>query len=265
MSDKNKESAQNVIESYRKKQQNAQRAPLLIAAVAILLVAGAGLLIFWLMGSGGPSLPSIKLFSTDTPTPTVTFTPTNTPTVTATPTKTVTPTATVTITASPTASGPFIYQVVQDDNLFAIAAKYKVDLLLLLTINNLDPANPVIRVGDKLTIPGPDTKLPTATNIPSNLRPGTKIQYRVLSGDSLLAIAIKFNTTVDDIKKENKITNENQIFPGQILVIPVNLVTQVPTATVTRTPTPLPGGGTAAPPATTAAPPAATATSTKAP
>jgi LysM repeat protein len=54
-------------------------------------------------------------------------------------------------------------------------------------------------------------------------------------GDSLLSIALQFNSTVEAIKTENKIENENEIFVGQVLVVPVNLVTPVPTATITPT------------------------------
>jgi LysM repeat protein len=233
-----KDSAQNVIEAYRKKQQDAQKAPLIIGIAALLLIVGAGALIYWLIG---PSKPGFSLFASQTPTPTNTATATLTPTETA--TATVTPTSKPTLTAMPTATqnGPYSYQVVEGDTLFAIAAKNKVDLLLLIKINNLDPANPIIRAGDKLTIPGPDTKLPSPTALPKNLRSGQKIPYTVQAGDSLLAIALNFNSTVDAIKKENKITNENDIFPGQIMTIPVNLVTEVPTATKTGTPgTPAP-------------------------
>jgi len=53
-----------------------------------------------------------------------------------------------------------------------------------------------------------------------------------MPGDTLLAIAIKFNSDVDAIVKENKLANANDIFAGQILRIPVNIATPVPTATV---------------------------------
>lgn len=229
MSDK-QDNPQDVIEAYRKRQQSARRAPLFLGLAAALLIIGAGALIFWFVG---PNRPSFALFATDTPTPTSTptitptFTPTNTPTATA----TEAPTATITVT--PTIAGPFIYEVVDGDSCFAIAVKFNVDLLLLITINNLDPACP-IRVGDKLTIPGVDTQLPTSTPLPSNLRPGTLIEYRVVTGDTLGSIALKFNSTVDAIKEENEIENENDILVGQILTIPVNLVTPVPTSTPTQ-------------------------------
>ncbi len=127
-------------------------------------------------------------------------------------------------------------------------------MLVLITVNNLDPANPVIRVGDKLIIPAPDTKLPTTTPLPTDIRKGTKINYTVQLGDSMLAIANQFNTTVESLKKENKIENENQIYPGQVLVIVVGLVTPVPTRTITPTVV-LQVNGTVVPTAVTQAPP----------
>ena len=256
MSDK--DNAQNVIEAYRRRQQKARRAPLIIVA-ALLAVAGCGLLGFWLLSSGAPSLPAISLFASETPTPTQTATQTATATASPTATDTPTPTFTVTPTLVPTQSGPFIYQVEDGDNLWSISDKFKADLLVLITINNLDPANPTIRVGDKLIIPGPDTELPSPTPLPADIRRGAKIDYQVQLGDSLISIALKFNSTVEDIKKENKLENENQIFVGQTLVIPVNLVTAVPTATPAPT-TVLTIGGTPVPTAITPGAPAAPAT-----
>ena len=139
---------------------------------------------------------------------------------------------------TPTQSGPFIYEVQEGDSLWSIAQQFEVDMLTLIKLNNLDPANPNIRVGDKLTIPGPDTQLPTDTPLPTNLPRGTKIEYQVQLGDSIGYIANKFNSTVDAIKEENDIENENEIYVGQILIVPVNLVTPIPTATNTLTPTP---------------------------
>jgi LysM repeat protein len=233
MSDK--ETPKDVIDSYRRRQENAKRAPIIIGVAALFVVVGAGFVIFWLLGSNKPSIPFL---STDTPTPTNTLTPTSTATITATPTTTPSPTASPTITMTPTQSGPFIYEVQEGDSLWSIAQQFEVDMLTLIKLNNLDPANPNIRVGDKLTIPGPDTQLPTDTPLPTNLPRGTKIEYQVQLGDSIGFIATKFNSTVDAIKEENDIENENEIFVGQILIVPVNLVTPIPTATNTLTPTP---------------------------
>ena len=234
-----KESAQDVIDAYRKRQQAAKKAPLIIGAAVLLVILGAVIIIYWFFGN---NMPKISIFSTDTPTPTETLTPSATATETATPTITSTATDTPTITLTPTASGPFIYQVEEGDSLWSIAEKFQVDILVLLTLNNIDPANANIQVGDKLTIPGPDTELPTTTPLPTNLARGTRIEYTIQQGDSILFIALKFNSTVDAIKEENQIENENEIFVGQVIVIPVNLVTPIPTETPTVEVTPgIPG------------------------
>lgn len=239
-----KESVQDVIDSYRKRQQAAKKAPLMVLIAAILLIIGGVIIVYWFFSD---SMPAIPFLSTDTPTPTQTATPTATGTATATPTITSTITDTPTITLTPTASGPFVYQVEEGDSIWTIAEKFQVDFLAILVLNNIDPANPNIQVGDKLTIPGPDTQLPTETALPTNLARGTRIDYQIQLGDSLLFIAIKFNSTVDAIKEENEIENENEIFVGQIISVPVNLVTPEPTQTST------PPGGTPAAPAGTPA------------
>ena len=231
---------QHVIDSYRKRQQTARRAPVILGIAAVLLILGAAAVIFWLVGDNPPAL---SFLSTDTPTPTITNTPTATATETPIPTVTPTETATPTVTFTPTPSGPFTYQVQEGDTLDGIARKFDVNLLLLFILNNLDPANPIIHVGDTLTIPGPDTELPTATALPENLPRGTKIEYRVQPGDSLAYIALTFNSTVEKIMEENDLENENEIFAGEILTIPVNLVTPIPTSTLTPTMTPLTTSG----------------------
>jgi LysM repeat protein len=231
-----KETAQEVIESYRKRQQQAQKAPMIIAIAVVLLIIGIAVIIFWLLG---PNQPAIPLFATETPTATVTSTATATATKTATPTDTPTASLTPTETLTPTPQGPFVYEVVQGDTLFSIAEKFQVDLFALIAINNLDPTVP-IDIGDKLTIPGPDTELPTDTPIPLSMRSGTIIEYIVKPGETLAIIAEKFNSTVDAIVEENDIENANTIQAGTKLNIPVNLVTPLPTNTPGPSPTTAP-------------------------
>ena len=233
MSDK--DSAQNVIDSYRKRRQNTT--PFLIGGVAIVLIAvGIVVLILWLTGSSGPSLSFLA-----SPTPTATETATPTATATASPTATNTPTITNTPTASatPTASGPFIYVVVEGDTLDSIAAQFNVNVLVLMALNNMTDS--LIRVGDELLIPNPDLALDTPTPIPTGWR-GT-IEYRIAVGDTLELIAQRYFSTVESIMEENEIDNANEILVGQIIVIRVNIATPVPTSTprptiLTPSPTP---------------------------
>jgi len=233
MSDK--DSAQNVIDSYRKRRQNTT--PFLIGGAAIVLIAvGIVVLVLWLTGSSGPSLSFMA-----SPTPTSTETATPTATATASPTGTNTPTITTTPTASitPTASGPFIYVVLEGDTLDSIAAQFNANVLVLMALNNMTDS--LIRVGDELLIPNPDLALDTPTPIPTGWR-GT-IEYRIAVGDTLELIALQFFSTVESIMEENEIENANEIFVGQIIVIKVNIATPVPTSTprptiLTPSPTP---------------------------
>jgi LysM repeat protein len=198
-----------------------------------LILAGVISLIVWLTG---PSKPLDAIFATDTPTPTMTFTVT----VTFTPTETPTITSTPTSSSTPTPSAPFEYTVLEGDSLFAIVQKFNlgdngIKLILMLNPYNatagtgVDPTTLNLIPGEKLILPYPGMPLPTSTPIPANLPRGTKITYTVEPGDTLALIAAKFNSTEEDIATENKLDDPNAIFVGQLLVVPVNMVT--PTAT----------------------------------
>ncbi|MCE1254056.1 MAG: LysM peptidoglycan-binding domain-containing protein [Anaerolineae bacterium] len=224
-----KDSPQNVIDNYQRRQQWM---PFVIGGVAILLIMiGVIVMIVWL---AGPNRPAFNPFASATPTATETFTPT--PTVpTATPTFTATFTLTPTVTSSPTASGPFEYVILANDNCYDIASKFNVDLAVLLAINNFKNACP-IQPGQKIMIPAPGQKLPTETPLPTNIARGTKIEYTIQLGDTLASIASKFDANIETIKTDNNITDANSISAGDVLIIRVREVT--PTRTVAPTSTP---------------------------
>ncbi|MBX3038049.1 MAG: LysM peptidoglycan-binding domain-containing protein [Anaerolineales bacterium] len=226
-----------------------------IAAGALVFI-GLAVLIYWLFQ---PGKPLSNLIATETPTPTITPSPTNTNTITPSPTETSTPT----ITFTPTFSAPFTYTVQDGDYLQLIVEKFALGdnaIPLILILNEpyidtngnpggIDPTTQIVIPGQVILLPYPGMPLPTATPLPPDLRPGTLIDYVVQSGDSLAGIANLFNSTIDAISKQNNITNPNELFVGQLLQIPVNLVT--PTATRPPTSTPItPGPGTVLPTAT---------------
>lgn len=224
-----------------------------------LVVLGLVLLIYWLTR---PNQPLGQYFATDTPTSTVTATATSTSTPTLTPTITETPTITVTSTPSE----PFPYIIQEGDSLEALAQRFSLgpDGPLLIYYANeeqMEANGGVIFVGQTITIPLPGSVLPTTTPIPASVRSGTLIEYTVLPGDTLAGIAFKFNSIVDNIIEENEIADANALNAGDVLQIPVNLVT--PTATLPSTSTPVsptaPAGATAA--ATAASTAAATSAS----
>lgn len=229
-----------------------QRGPLLLYGAIALVVIGVILLVVWLMG---PEQPLGAMFATNTPTVTVTSTPTSTNT----PTMTATVTETATITLTPTPSEPFPYTIVENDTLPAIAERFNLGddgVLLLLDYNPIIMENDGIYfVGQTIIIPPPGTLRATATPIPPNLPRGTKVEYSVLPGDTVAAIAAKFNSRVDDIIAENKLENANALLVGQVLQIPVNLVTATATLPPTSTPvTPTVEGQPTQAPAATSAP-----------
>lgn len=94
------------------------------------------------------------------------------------------------------------YIVQSGDTLYSIARKFNTDVNELIRLNNL--SGTALRVGQIL-------KLPSATET-------TQTIYTVKRGDSLYSIAKTFNTTVDEIKRLNNLTN-NLLNVGQILII----------------------------------------------
>jgi len=233
MLNRNPSNTSNVISSYRKRRQ--QRGPFLVYGAIALVAIGVIVLLYWLFGSS--QRPLSGLFPTETPTPTLTFTPSNTPA----PTLTATITETPTITITPTRSGPTDYVIQEGDSLDAIAQRFGLGddgILLILDANPtiINDFNGVIFVGQTISIPAPGTTRPSSTPIPANLPSGTRIEYRVLPGDTLAGIAARFNSKEENIITVNNIENANALAVGQVLNIPVNLVTVTPTLPSTSTP-----------------------------
>lgn len=220
--------------SFRKRRTRFLSIIIWVAA-ALLVVGGVAILVMSLSGGGG-----FTLFATKTPTPTITPSPTNTVPPTETPTITPTPT----LTATPTPSAPFYYVVLQGDSLSIIAEKFGLGdngVIQILMMNpSIDPVTQTIFAGQEILVPPPGWPMPTLTPWPVDAPAGTKISYLVQPGDSLGTIATKFRSTIAAIIKANPDLLKDEtsvIFPGQILIIPVNLVTPVPSSTVSATPT----------------------------
>jgi LysM repeat protein len=229
----NRDSAQHVIEAYRRKRQGPRSSSLLMLLTVMVVIIGAAVVVVWLIGDNSPLKPKPTSTPTITPTPTFTSTSTatTTPTITLTPTE-MPPTETSLPTETATLSGPSWYVVQEGDTMSGIALKFGIDLIVLLNLNpGIDPNT--IKVGDKIIIPAPNTQLDTPTPIPPDWR-GT-IEYRIAPGETLISIAIKFNSTVQKIMELNKITNQNDIKAGDIIKIPVNIATPIPTPTTGTT------------------------------
>ena len=204
-----------------------------------------------------------------TPTPIPTEQPTEAPTLTSTPSPaplppTAAPTATqAAATKAPPAGGkPTTYAIRSGDTLLVIANRFNVTLDALLAANNLSVRS-VLRIGQQLVIPAsgapiqpistpsptplPPAAAPTATQAPATKAPpasGKATTYTIQSGDSLMAIANRFNITLDALLAANKLSVKSVLRIGQQLVIPASGApippTQTPRPQPTATPTPAP-------------------------
>ena len=108
------------------------------------------------------------------------------------------------------APGLFPYTVRPGDTLWAISRRFGTTVAELVNLNHITDPN-LIYPGQVLEVPGN-----------ANMRPGTpdSLIYRVMPGDTLSALALRFDTTVSAIAAINHIANPNLIFVGQDLVIP---------------------------------------------
>ncbi|MBE8167942.1 MAG: LysM peptidoglycan-binding domain-containing protein [Shewanella sp.] len=107
------------------------------------------------------------------------------------------------------------YTVSSGDSLWEIARNHKVKTSDLARWNNMAPKDR-LRVGKELVI----WKNKSSTKSNSVIR---TVNYKVRSGDSLARIADKFNVTVKELRKWNKLDESKYIQPGQTLSLYVDV------------------------------------------
>jgi LysM repeat protein len=146
-----------------------------------------------------------------------------------------TPMPTATFTPTPTAT-PITYSVQSGDYPVLIAELYNVPVDELITLNNLEETG--LQVGQVLIIP---PSAPAATAAAAAGPTPETITYIIESGDTLLGIALEYDTTVEDIAAVNPDTSLDLIFPGQEILVPLAPPTITPTPTIPPTATATPG------------------------
>ncbi len=183
--------------------------------------------------------------------------------VTARPAASPTATPTQTPVEPPAKTQSVVYVVKAGDLLGAIAAKYDLSTEEIAAANGIG-VNSLLHIGQELTIPvaapsveaqptptamptsdsatsAPTVVLtqtlpldatPTATLTPTQVQ---TITHVVESGDTMLAIAVKYQVSSEDIAKANGIDIDAMLNVGQELVIPA--LTPSPTLVATATPT----------------------------
>lgn len=134
---------------------------------------------------------------------------------------------------SPLPVGEHEYIVQSGDTLLAIAKRFQVELVALMNLNAIADARK-LRVGQRLQIPASTVPVPAPVPVPvpdqppqptpplaEPIPPGSGgAVYIVRSGDTLSAIAVRFNVTVAAIVASNQLPNASIIRPGQRLTIP---------------------------------------------
>lgn len=124
------------------------------------------------------------------------------------------------------------YTVVAGDNLSKIAKKVHISAAELAAVNEIK-INATLRPGQKLFLPGKSmgasggvatdaaAPAPAMKSEPAAARaPGEVLKHTVKSGETLGAIAKKYEVKVADIAVANNISDPAKIKPGQELIIP---------------------------------------------
>mgnify|MGYP002622646450 CR=1 FL=1 len=121
-----------------------------------------------------------------------------------------------------TIASALTYRVTWGDTLTGIARRFGTSISTILQANPQITNPNLIYVGQDLEIPtGDATPTPPPGTTPTSTPPPTGGQiYIVRAGDTLSAIARRFNTTVAAIAQANSISNVNFIYVGQRLTIP---------------------------------------------
>lgn len=114
------------------------------------------------------------------------------------------------------------HKVKKGDNLTAISRKYNVSISDIKKANNLHTSNIVI--GRTLKINTPRRMPDIETPCPIMGEMSEKVYHKIQKGDTLEALAKKYNTTPEHIKETN-LLSEADIKEGQIIVIPCVPVT----------------------------------------
>lgn len=145
--------------------------------------------------------------------------PTNIPLLTATvPVTTALGLETPTPLPTVSANGVIRHRVREGETLVEIATLYGVTVQEIQAANNI--ADALIRTGDELIVPVaiPESAEASGSTVES------RFEYTVQAGDTIISIANRFGSTVEEIVVINSLTANDFILPGDLLMIPVREV-----------------------------------------
>ena len=150
------------------------------------------------------------------------------------------PTATPVPAATATPAPLAVYEVRRGDTLFEIAGQYDVSVEELLAANGLTEDDVyTIQPGDELKIPAPTPEGGPSTGSAEGeaLATPAPATYTVRAGDTILAIALRNDVSVEDMLAANgmSINDARTLQPGDELIVPgpEGIPTATPAATAT--------------------------------
>lgn len=139
------------------------------------------------------------------------------------------------------------YTVVKGDALIKIANRFNVTVAELKEWNNI--SGTIIYIGQQLKVSAPGqaapapapspAPAPTPAPAPAKAPPSwqSSIEYTIQSGDSLSKIAVKFRTTVGELKTLNNLSSD-LIYAGRKLLVPGPSGSAAPAPAPSTTPAP---------------------------
>lgn len=113
------------------------------------------------------------------------------------------------------------HRIRSGDTLSHLAVKYRTTIKAIARANHVRTKS-LLRLGKRLRIPvrGAVPKPPKQAPRKTKKKPAvSRIRHRIQSGDSLWSLAKLYNTTVEEIKKTNKLKNEQLNLGQEIIVI----------------------------------------------
>lgn len=128
---------------------------------------------------------------------------------------------------TPRGNQKLVHTVKSGDNFWDISRKYGVNYRQLAKWNGMAPRD-TLRLGQQLVI----WKEQKVTNIAAASTPNEQaimrnITYKVRRGDSFARIADKFNVTIKDIERWNRLNRKKYLQPGQMLKLSVDVTNAI--------------------------------------
>lgn len=156
------------------------------------------------------------------------------------PTTTASPTPALSPTPSPVPSStPIIHEIQSGETVIYIASYYGTSPDAIMEANNLDETSVrFLRPGQELVIPSTG---PVGGPGPGSAAQSITVIHEVESGETLISIAIDYETSVAAIQAMNDLDSPDLIYEGQQLLVPLMPPSPIATAAPSPTPSSTPG------------------------